>query len=121
MAFSKILSLPTSFKVTAGFCLTLGEHFETAQPSLDPSAPQDSLGLMKSAHQYSLAYVPLSTHVLQAVTFTFDCKIQVSGGISFCFFDSLDHALGAGRYDSRAVVDCHLRLAVLWEVSILIF
>lgn len=72
MAFSKILHLPTSFKVTAGFCLTFREHFERAQPTLDASALQYSSGLMKSIKHYYLAYVFLSIHILLSVTCPFD-------------------------------------------------
>lgn len=51
--FSKIPSLPISFKVTVGFCFALGEQFETAQPSLDPSALQDSWGIVTRAPSLS--------------------------------------------------------------------
>lgn len=112
---SKILLLPPSYMVTVGFSSMLGEHFEKAQPSVDPSPLQCPSGL-----QYSLHYLPLSIHVLQsvAVTSPFDCKVQVSGRISCIFFNSLGHTVRPGQYKSRPTADCHHGLPVLWEIGI---
>lgn len=103
------------YKVTAGFCLTLGEHFEIAQPSLDPSALQDSRRVLST----SLAYMPLSIHVLQSVIVTslFDCKVQISGRISCIVCNSLGHTVRPGQCNSRPTADCHHRLPVLWEIG----